>query len=138
MVYTPARMKRERVYTNAKRLYSSHLDESINLTVCMLTDSTTAFPMSCKRVYTHAKKQRQQNSTTILWMRRDIERVYTHSKRLYNNPSDETINLIVCTEAKRSHTHVKDPIVHVRVREIQYGNTKVTQHALKVSESVEC
>jgi len=35
---------------------------------------------------------------------------------------------------KKAHTHVKDPAVHVR----DYGNTKITQHALKVSESSQC
>ena len=34
--------------------------------------------------------------------------------------------------AKRSHTHVKDPVDHVGVRWI-YGKTKITQHALKMS-----
>ena len=34
--------------------------------------------------------------------------------------------------AKRSHTHVKEPVDHVGVRWI-YGKTKITQHALKMS-----
>ena len=34
--------------------------------------------------------------------------------------------------AKRSHAHVKDPLVHVRVRWIM-ETPKITQHALKVS-----
>ena len=33
--------------------------------------------------------------------------------------------------AKRSQTHVKDPAIHVSL--MDYGNTKITQHALKVS-----
>ena len=75
----------------------------------MQKDSTAVLRMRRKRVYTHAKRQQQQkSSTTILWMRR--ESVYTNAKRL-NNPSDDTINLI---EAKRSPTHVKDPVVHVK------------------------
>ena len=39
---------------------------------------------------------------------------------LTKSPSDETINRgpRVYTHAKRSHTHVKDPVVHVRVRRI--------------------
>ena len=132
--------KRERVYTNAKRLYNSHLDETMNLTVCteaknvcirMQKDSTAVLRMRRKRVYTHAKRQQQQkSSTTILWMRR--ESVYTNAKRL-NNPSDDTINLI---EAKRSPTHVKDPVVHVKSS--RDSVRKVTQHALKLLESVEC
>ena len=36
------------------------------------------------------------------------------------------------THAKRSHSHVKDPVVHARV-----GNTKITQHALAVSDSLQ-
>ena len=38
--------------------------------------------------------------------------------RLYESPSEEIINRgpRVYTCAKRSHTHVKDPVVHVTVR----------------------
>ena len=36
------------------------------------------------------------------------------------------------TYAKRSHTHVKDPVAHVRGRGMDYGNNKISQHALKM------
>ena len=38
--------------------------------------------------------------------------------RLYKSPLDETINRgpPLNAHAKRSHTHVKDPVVHIRVR----------------------
>ena len=53
--------------------------------------------------------------------------------RLYKSPSDETINRgpPVYKHAKRLRTHVKDPVVHVSSAD--YGNTKITQHALKAS-----
>ena len=34
------------------------------------------------------------------------------------------------THAKRSHLHVKVPVVHVRVSSADYGNIIITQHAL--------
>ena len=36
----------------------------------------------------------------------------------------------VCMHAKRSHMHVKDPVVHGSL--VDYGNDKITQHALSV------
>ena len=46
---------------------------------------------------------------------------------------NETINRSPCvyTCPQRSHLDVKDPVVHVSL--VDYGNTKITQHALKVS-----
>ena len=55
--------------------------------------------------------------------------------RLYRSPSDETINRgppRVYTYAKRPHTHVKDPVVRVE-SSVDYGNNKITQHAVKMS-----
>ena len=55
--------------------------------------------------------------------------------RLYKSPSDETINrdpACVYMHAERSLTYVKDPLGHV-MSSFGYGNTKITQHALKVS-----
>ena len=54
---------------------------------------------------------------------------------LYKGPLDETINQgPPCEYAckKIVYTHIKDPVVHVRVW-WDYGNNKRTQHALKVS-----
>ena len=62
--------------------------------------------------------------------------------RLYKSPSDETINRgTPCTHAhthtrtqthtERSHTYVNDPVVHDRFGGL-CGNTKITQHALKL------
>ena len=36
------------------------------------------------------------------------------------------------TYAKRPHTHVQDPVVHVE-SSVDGGNNKITQHAVKVS-----
>ena len=36
------------------------------------------------------------------------------------------------TTAKRSHTHIKDPVIHVK-SSVDYKNGKITWHALKVS-----
>ena len=64
---------------------------------------------------------------------------------LYNSASDETINwgpACVYTRMQKYHinsdnTHVKEPVVHVRVWWIM-GTPKIAQHALKVSESSGC
>ena len=40
----------------------------------------------------------------------------------------------VYTTAKRWHTHIKDPVVHVK-GSVDYKNAKITWHALKVSIS---
>ena len=82
---------KERVYTDAERLYSSPSGETQACEYACKTTTTT------KILYNNPLDRR--------------ESVYTNAKRLYNNPSDETINL---TEAKRSPTHVKDPVVHVK------------------------
>ena len=37
------------------------------------------------------------------------------------------------TLAKRSHTHVKDPVVRPCESSVDYGNIKITQHALKLA-----
>ena len=60
--------------------------------------------------------------------------------RLYKSPSDETINRCppcVYMHAKRSHTQVNDPVVHVRVRWITETPKQPSMHE-KVSESSEC
>ena len=41
--------------------------------------------------------------------------------------------MCVCVCAKRSHTHVKDPVVHACQSSVESRNTKITLHAVKVS-----
>ena len=47
---------------------------------------------------------------------------------------DQTKERTPCSPAKRSRTHVEGPAVYGQ-SSVDYGNTKITQHALKVSES---
>ena len=44
---------------------------------------------------------------------------------------EKPLKTCVHTHAKRSHSHVKDPAVHVSQSSVDYENTKIIQHALK-------
>ena len=160
MVYTQARkkdsstvlrIKRERVYTNAKRLqqsfgwnykphcvYGSKKITNANVCIRMQKDFITVIWMKlwtslCVRkqrtCVCECKKTPQQSfgwdANVCIRMQNDNNnnknplqqsfgwdaKVCIRMQKDYNNPSDDTINLI---EAKRSPTHVKDPVVHVK------------------------
>ena len=83
---------------------------------------------------------KKQNKKQLLFLKRS--RQTQISLDIFTWKKDKVLQMRLYTEvshgythAKRSHTLVKDPVLHIRVWS-KMRNTKILQHALKVSLSL--